>query len=204
MKLRSVTSFVACACLIVFAAGCAKRGVVKNDEISPSAVSTGSASGQAKQAAAPMGTTQPAGPATRPGQHDATNQKGNSASQTLVPITNNAELKAAMERIYFHFDSYALTNNARASLVKDSELIKNDPTAIVRIEGNCDERGSDEYNLALGEKRAQEAREYLKTLGIPADKLTVISYGKEKPLDPGHSESAWAANRRDDLVFLHQ
>jgi peptidoglycan-associated lipoprotein len=81
-------------------------------------------------------------------------------------------------------------------------MIKKDSAAKVRIEGNCDERGSDEYNLALGEKRAKAAMEYLVTLGIPAERLSVISYGKEKPADPGHDEAAWAKNRRDEFVVL--
>jgi peptidoglycan-associated lipoprotein len=72
----------------------------------------------------------------------------------------------------------------------------------VQIEGNCDERGSDEYNLALGEKRAKSAMKYLETLGVPAERLSVISYGKEKPADPGHDEAAWAKNRRDEFVLI--
>ena len=71
----------------------------------------------------------------------------------------------------------------------------------VRIEGHCDERGSDEYNLALGERRAKAAMNYLVTLGIADKRLSVISYGKEKPVDPGHDEAAWAKNRRAEFVI---
>ncbi len=70
----------------------------------------------------------------------------------------------------------------------------------IRIEGHCDERGSDEYNLALGERRAQAAMNYLATLGVPASRMSTISYGEEKPLDPGHNEEAWAKNRRAEFV----
>ena len=72
----------------------------------------------------------------------------------------------------------------------------------MRIEGHCDERGTVEYNLALGEKRARAARDYLVSLGTPASRLGIISYGKERPVDPGHSESAWAENRRAEFMFL--
>ncbi len=105
-----------------------------------------------------------------------------------------------MAKIYFDFDSYNLSGAARSDLVKNAKLLKKDSVGKVRIEGNCDERGSDEYNLALGEKRANVAMRYLVTLGIPAERLSVISYGKEKPADPGHDEAAWARNRRDEFA----
>jgi peptidoglycan-associated lipoprotein len=113
-----------------------------------------------------------------------------------------SKLQAALQTIYFDFDSYNLSASARASLVKDAESLKKDAVDKVRIEGNCDERGSDEYNLALGERRAKAAMQYLVTMGIPADRLTFISYGKEKPVDSGHDDAAWAKNRRDDFVVI--
>jgi peptidoglycan-associated lipoprotein len=87
------------------------------------------------------------------------------------------------------------------ALVKDAEILKQQKSIKVRIEGNCDELGSDDYNLALGEKRAKAALKYLETLGIPSDRLSTISYGKEKPADLGHDEAARAKNRRDELVI---
>jgi len=112
------------------------------------------------------------------------------------------QMKSELNKIYFDFDSFKLSEPDRSSLAKNADLLKKDSTEKVRIEGNCDERGSDEYNLALGEKRANAAMQYLVTLGIPADRLSVISYGKEKPADPGHDEAAWAKNRRDDFVVI--
>jgi peptidoglycan-associated lipoprotein len=109
----------------------------------------------------------------------------------------------AFEKIYFDFDSYVLSQQARDVLSKNADLLKNKDTSLkIQIEGNCDERGSDEYNLALGEKRAKSAFNYLVTLGVPAERLSVISYGKEKPVDPGHDEAAWAKNRRDEFVVI--
>ena len=113
-----------------------------------------------------------------------------------------SQLQVALQKIYFDFDSYNLSDDARATLVKNAESMKKDLADKVRIEGNCDERGSDEYNLALGERRAKSAMDYLVTMGIPVDRLSFISYGKEKPVDPGHDESAWAKNRRDDFVVV--
>ncbi len=75
---------------------------------------------------------------------------------------------------------------------------------VITVEGHCDERGTAEYNLALGERRAVSARTYLVSLGIPADRIRVVSYGKEFPFDPGHTEEAWAKNRRDHFVVTQK
>ena len=80
-------------------------------------------------------------------------------------------------------------------------MLKKYTTWVVTIEGHCDERGTKEYNLALGERRAVSARAYLVSLGIPADRLRIVSYGKEFPFDPGHEESAWSKNRRAHFVI---
>jgi peptidoglycan-associated lipoprotein len=80
--------------------------------------------------------------------------------------------------------------------------MKKNDSVNIQIAGHCDERGSDEYNLALGEKRAKAAMDYIVTLGIPASRLSTLSYGKEKPLDPGHDEAAWAKNRRDEFTII--
>ena len=111
-------------------------------------------------------------------------------------------MTSALEKIYFDFDSDALSDQARKTLTSDADYLRKNAVAKLRIEGNCDERGSAEYNIALGEKRAKAAEKYLVTMGIPADRLAIISYGKEKPADPGHDESAWAKNRRDEFAVL--
>ena len=78
------------------------------------------------------------------------------------------------------------------------------PDAVIRIEGHCDERGSDEYNMALGEKRAATARDYLINYGFNADNLSIISYGESRPVDPGHNEEAWAKNRRAEFIVISE
>jgi peptidoglycan-associated lipoprotein len=101
-----------------------------------------------------------------------------------------------LEDIRFEYDSATLTDQARSTLEKHALWLQNHRAAKVMVEGHCDERGTVEYNLALGEKRARAARDYLASLGVAADRLGTVSYGKERPLDTGNNEAAWAANRR--------
>ncbi|HEY3216453.1 MAG TPA: peptidoglycan-associated lipoprotein Pal [Candidatus Eisenbacteria bacterium] len=102
---------------------------------------------------------------------------------------------------YFDFDSYTLRDDARAALDKDAKLLRDNGSLQITIEGHCDERGTVEYNQALGEKRAQAARDYLVAAGIPATRLEVVSYGKERPFDAGHDETAWQKNRRAQFAL---
>jgi peptidoglycan-associated lipoprotein len=98
--------------------------------------------------------------------------------------------------IHFDYDQSSLTDEARGILEKHALWMQNHREAKVMVEGHCDERGTVEYNLALGNQRAQVTRDYLASLGVAADRLRTTSYGKERPLDPGHDEAAWAKNRR--------
>jgi len=106
---------------------------------------------------------------------------------------------AAMENIYFDFDQFTLSADARRTLADNAEYLKANSGIQVVVEGHCDERGSDEYNLALGESRALAAKNYLVSLGISAKRLSVISYGEEKPAVMGSNEDAWAKNRRSEF-----
>ena len=102
--------------------------------------------------------------------------------------------------IYFDFDKSNIRENQRARIEKNALFLKENKEAKIRIEGNCDERGTNEYNMALGERRALNAKKYLMNLGIHEDRMHTISYGEEKPLLHGHDEYSWAQNRRDDFV----
>jgi peptidoglycan-associated lipoprotein len=104
--------------------------------------------------------------------------------------------------LYFDFDKSAIKPGERPKLNSVAEYLKGHQGQAVRIEGNCDERGTEEYNRALGERRALAAREALVELGIDAMMIETISYGKDRPAAPGHDESAWRLNRRDDFVVL--
>jgi peptidoglycan-associated lipoprotein len=98
--------------------------------------------------------------------------------------------------VRFNYDEATLSDEARATLDKHAQWIQAHPTLHIRVEGHCDERGTVEYNLALGDKRAQAARDYLVSRGVPASRLAAVSYGKERPLDTGHNEASFARNRR--------
>jgi peptidoglycan-associated lipoprotein len=117
-------------------------------------------------------------------------------------------LKAASEKahfesedIHFEFDQSILSDTAKQILNKKAQWLKDYPSAKILIEGYCDERGDSEYNLALGQKRAEAAMNYLTSLGINASRISTISYGEEKPLDPAPNEAAWAKNRRAHFVL---
>jgi peptidoglycan-associated lipoprotein len=119
------------------------------------------------------------------------------AARSLDELNRESPLKPA----FFEYDSAELDAPARTTLTANAEELKKHPTWTVTIEGHCDERGTAEYNLALGERRAIVAQTYLVSLGISADKLRTVSYGKEFPFDPGHNEGAWGKNRRAHFVI---
>ena len=105
-----------------------------------------------------------------------------------------------LKDIGFNFDSADLSETARATLKANAEWLKANPSARVQIEGHCDERGTAEYNMALGAKRAQAAMDYLSTLGVAANRLSTISYGEEIPVCKEHNEDCWVKNRRARFV----
>jgi peptidoglycan-associated lipoprotein len=104
------------------------------------------------------------------------------------------------EDIYFEFDKSTLTPTAQDNLLRKAEWLRENPDATITIEGNCDDRGTNEYNLALGDRRAESAKAFLVDLGIDAARISTISYGEERPVDPRNNEEAWAKNRRDHFV----
>ena len=108
--------------------------------------------------------------------------------------------KGILAPVFFLLDRADMSSEGQAVLTKNAETMKQFPTWIVSIEGHCDERGTAEYNLALGERRALAVRQYLVSLGIAAERLRTVSYGKEFPFDPGHGEQSWARNRRANFV----
>jgi peptidoglycan-associated lipoprotein len=107
-----------------------------------------------------------------------------------------------LKDIHFDFDRYDIRPEDTKILKESAALLMKYPTVKIQIEGHCDERGTNEYNLALGERRCNSAKKYLTSLGVPESRLSTISYGEERPLDPGHNEEAWARNRRAHFVIL--
>jgi peptidoglycan-associated lipoprotein len=139
-------------------------------------------------------------------QADMTEQsevKGVTEGTMQEEVVPSHDAVAGMERIHFDFDQFTLSSEARKILGENAKYLNTNSGVQVVVEGHCDERGSDEYNLALGESRALAAKNYLVSLGISDKRLSVISYGEEKPLVLGETEEAWAQNRRAEFKVVH-
>jgi peptidoglycan-associated lipoprotein len=116
------------------------------------------------------------------------------------PMGSDSGKIAGLSTVYFEYDQAKLTGDTKRKFAENADWIKAHSNFTIQVEGHTDARGSVEYNLALGERRAKSVKSYLESLGIDSKRITIISYGKEKPIDPGDSESAWAKNRRANFV----
>jgi peptidoglycan-associated lipoprotein len=136
---------------------------------------------------------------------------GANSGPSTIPTTtdwdpaNTVQDRAALaaNTVHFKFDSATVLSSEQANISAVAAALTSDPSVKLLIEGNCDERGTEEYNRALGERRALALREDLAKAGIDPARIRTISYGKDKPADPGHDEAAWAKNRRGDFVLCH-
>jgi peptidoglycan-associated lipoprotein len=135
----------------------------------------------------------------------ATGEKGLEASweRKKYPGMEGEFLESSLLKdIHFDFDQYDLTPKAREILSRNAGLLLKHPQVTIQVEGHCDERGTIEYNLALGERRSNSAQQYLVSLGVSPNRISTISYGEEMPVDLGHHEEAWAKNRRAHFIVL--
>ena len=159
----------------------------------------------------PIGVTPiPNGPGSQVGDIGSggtlgVNQPGGGQQAIIGGFDNMTEDRAALANYTLHFayDSATIREREQANLQAVASALNSDPSTKLTIEGNCDERGTEEYNRALGERRALAARQALAKMGVDPARVRTLSYGKDKPVDPGHDESAWSQNRRDDFVLLH-
>ena len=119
---------------------------------------------------------------------------------TETPQKPQGQVATSLEDVFFDYDKYNLREDARGTLTQDAQFLANDAAVNVILEGHCDERGTVEYNLALGERRAQSAKAYLEQFGIDPSRIRTVSYGEERPFATGHDESAWSQNRRVHFV----
>jgi peptidoglycan-associated lipoprotein len=176
--------------LSLVAAACAKKQVATQP--APPPVS-----------ATPPGVTPPRPPAPPQRVEDALPvpqepiSEDSIANRSLDDLNRDSPFRA----VYFPLDSSDLDDEGRMVASANAAILKKYPTWVLTIEGHCDERGTGEYNLALGERRAVSVKTYLVSLGIPQDRLRTVSYGKEFPFDPGHDEAAWSQNRRAHFVI---
>ena len=127
-----------------------------------------------------------------------------SVRETGSSLADKLNAQGVLKRIHFDFDKSDLQPEAMRTLNDNAARIREYAQLKVKIEGHCDERGTVEYNLSLGDRRARAARDYLVSLGVPANRMSLLSYGKERPLEPGHNEDAWAMNRRAEFMFVAQ
>ncbi len=147
--------------------------------------------------------------AVKPGAGSGTQKAGGEITGAGETVTGTEldtrglsfEQNVMLENVYFDFDQYNLTQEARTMLTKNAEWLLKNPEIQLQVAGHCDERGTVEYNLSLGDKRAKTVRDYYYRSGVGFGRMATISYGKEKPLDPGHNEQAWDKNRRAETLI---
>jgi peptidoglycan-associated lipoprotein len=196
MKHLQNRTLIAVAAVCLLAAACAKKNAAVPPPPAPVPVPTVAT---AKPAPPPAQTAKPAPPAPVA----QTTRMPNAATRARID-----ELLAKIEDAYFDYDKASLRPDALKALQADSaelrDILKDYPAYKLSIEGHCDERGSAEYNMALGDKRAESAKDYLVQVGIPAAQLNVVSYGKQRPVCEEHDEACWQRNRRAHIVAVAQ
>jgi peptidoglycan-associated lipoprotein len=189
--MAAMNKVVCCGILTMFcwtAAGCSPSAANKPE--------TSASSAPSKPA------EQRAGEGQRGAASESTTQGQSSLDQLREGKPPATPALSPLKDIYFSFDRYDLEVGARDTLKANADWLKRNPAVRIEIEGHCDERGTNEYNLALGAKRAQAAKDYLVTLGIATERLSTISYGEEIPVCKEHNESCWSQNRRDRFVVV--
>jgi len=192
MKSRILAGLAAGALCVVFS-GCAKKPVAASTTPPTPRVEPRTTPAPSRQVTpTPPSTSASSTPASTPRMPDA---------------ATKARIQDLLDRIqdaYFDYNKHNLRPDAEATLQKDAQalgdIIRQYPDYKLTVQGHCDERGSEEYNLALGDKRAEQAKEYLATLGVPGNQLQIISYGKDKPVCEDHDEACWQRNRRAHIT----
>jgi peptidoglycan-associated lipoprotein len=196
---RSFIILTLILCLGLILAGCPKKTMVKEE---PSITKEEAARLEAERAAKEAQEKE----AARMREEEARKAKEEFEKSLVAKkepgIEGEVFESGLLKDIHFDFDKYNIRPGDAEILKENAALLSNYPTAKIQIEGHCDERGTVEYNLALGERRADNTRKYLNSLGVSSDRISTISYGKERPLDPRHNEEAWTKNRRAHCIVL--
>ncbi|MFO7303457.1 MAG: peptidoglycan-associated lipoprotein Pal [Acidobacteriota bacterium] len=194
--MKRVTLLPLLLVLLVVASACGKKDPVA---VAPPPVGTPAPFPGASASADPS-PTRPPDPPPIPLDPDVSSAPLG-AWDTMSIDEINSSPDSPLKPVFFGYDSDELDEEAQRVLAANAEVLRRYPTWVVTIEGHCDERGTPEYNLALGDRRAMAARTYLISLGISPQRLRTVSYGKEFPFDPGHNEAAWAKNRRAHFML---
>jgi len=200
MGKKGLVVLVLILCIGLLLTGCPKKTVVKEE---PSTKRAEEAVAEREKAAKLAAEKE----AARIREEEAKKAKEQEFAKSLVAkrepgIAGEVFESRLLKDIHFDFDKYDIRSEDTEILKENAALLMNYPKVKIQVEGHCDERGTNEYNLALGERRANAAKKYLLSLGISTDRISSISYGEEKPLDTGHNEEAWFRNRRGHFVIL--
>jgi peptidoglycan-associated lipoprotein len=185
----AVTIGLAAIMTLSLSVSCTKKPVQQEEALTPEVV-------QPEQKPSGIGETARTLPTTAAVQEESISEAAKERER------EKEALAFVNEDIYFEYDRYDLSAKAREILADKAYFLRENPALKIRIEGHCDDRGTNEYNLALGERRANSARQYLMNLGVRSDRISTVSYGEEQPLDPGQNEEAWARNRRGHFVIV--
>jgi peptidoglycan-associated lipoprotein len=180
-RLVAIWSLIVVTTLTLLATGCARKTV--------------------PEPTAQMGASGPSAEEIRAREEEERRRRIAESQLSSRPATPPAGT-LVMDTVYFEFDQATLSDTAKDTLVRNAEWLRSNANARVQVEGNADERGTNEYNLALGERRAAAVRSYLTSLGVDGSRLVIISYGEERPADSGQSEESWAKNRRVDFKTM--
>jgi peptidoglycan-associated lipoprotein len=196
MKIMNLTRLLAFALIVALAAtGCKNHKPYRVTPL-PEAARTGQIS--------EPGPGNTIGTGSGPASATGANLTGGGPTADISPGDYNEDRAAlANYTAHFAFDSAAVRKSEQANIQAVADALSKDSSAKLLIEGHCDERGTEEYNRSLGERRALALREALAKIGVDPSRIRTISYGKDHPADPGHDESAWAKNRRGEFVLLH-
>lgn len=201
-----VIAVMVCFASLVFIGGCAKKDILKEGSVMQEKQAVVKEEPMVKER--PRAGKETADKGTKEAARDATVKEKSSAGTTGKEAKKDKAAPEGVEvklaNIHFDFDKYTLRPEVREMLKQHAELLARHKNYQVTIEGHCDERGTAEYNLALGERRADAAKAYMVQLGVDEKRIKTISYGFEKPLNPGHNEEAWSKNRRDNFVTVRQ
>ena len=212
----SIFVFILILCLGLVLSGCPKKTVMKEQPSAKTAAELAAEREKAARAEAERAARERAEREAR--EREIARMKEEEAKRALAEKQKEFEKSLVAKRqpgiegeiyeskllkdVHFDFDRYDIRPKEAEILKENVTVLKKLPNAKIQVEGHCDERGTNEYNLALGERRANSAKNYLISLGIPAGRISTISYGEEKPLDSGHNEEAWGKNRRAHTIIL--
>ena len=215
MSRKSYAAFILVLCLGLIISGCPKKTVIKEE---PS-VKKAEESAAEKEKAARLEAERKESEAKereakekelaklKEGEAKRRQQEQKEFEKSLVAkktpgIEGEVFETKMLKRIHFDFDKYNIRPDYAEILKQNAVVLKKFPTVKIQIEGHCDERGTSEYNLALGERRASSVKRYLVSLGVDEKRISTISYGEERPLDPNQNEEAWTKNRRAEFIIL--